>query len=265
MDYETIILEKKEFVATVTFNRPDKLNAVNTQMRRELGDVFGRLDEDDETRVIIITGQGRGFCTGADTTELFQSRKDKEEQGMRDDVIRSRKKEHPLVLAHIRKPTIAAINGLAVGGGCTMSLNCDIRIASEAARFMLPFTRLGGSPELGSTYFLPRIVGIAKACELMFTSRMIDAREAKEIGLVNQVVPAEELARASWEMASSIAKLSPLSVQACKRALYQGLDDNLAAQLQFEDFAQNYLRGTEDLREATRAFREKRDGVFKGK
>ena len=265
MAYETIILDKREYVSTVTFNRPDKLNAVNTKMRQELGEVFSFLDDDDETRVIVITGTGRGFCTGADTTELFQSRKEKEEKGMRDDVIRSRKKGNPLVLANMKKPLIASINGLAVGGGCTMALNCDIRIASEEARFMLPFTRLGGSPELGSTYFLPRIVGIAKACELFFTSKMIGAKEAKEIGLVNQVVPADELAEATREMARSIAKLSPLSVQACKRALYQGLDDNLAAQLQYEDFAQNYLRGTEDLREATRAFREKRDGVFKGR
>ena len=171
----------------------------------------------------------------------------------------------PLALSRVRKPVIASINGPAVGFGCTITLGCDIRIASENARFSLAFCRVGISPEMTSSYFLPRLVGIGRACELVFTARMIGAKEAKEIGLVNQVVPAEELAKVTYEMATSIAKLAPLAIRVSKRALYRGMNNDLITQAQYEAFAINYLRGTWDHEEGANAFLEKREPAFKGK
>jgi len=262
MNYETIILEKKEGIATITLNRPAKLNAATPLMYEELSDVYKALDEDNETKVVVITGAGRAFCAGADVREtLLQARIERHEKEGVGDVIHHGR----FSLADIRKPVIASINGYAIGVGLTMTLACDIRIASEAAIFSVRFTYVGRTLDYGASYFLPRLVGLGKACELTFTAKMIDAKEAKEAGLVNQVVPAEELANATYEMANSIAKLPPLAIRVSKNALYQGMDNNLASQLQCETYANNYLIGTEDTKEATTAFLEKREPVFKGR
>ncbi len=170
-----------------------------------------------------------------------------------------------MIYNNIEKPIIASINGVAVGGGCTMTLSCDIRITSEEAKFQLPFTRLGICTEIGSTYLLPRLIGMGKACELIFTSKTIDAKEAKEIGLVNQVVPASELVKTTYEMASSIAKLPPLAVQMNKRGLRQAMNTDLPSQLQYEALATAYLSDTEDRKEAIKAFLEKREPIFTGR
>jgi 2-(1,2-epoxy-1,2-dihydrophenyl)acetyl-CoA isomerase len=263
MDYQTIQLELKDAIATITLNRPEKLNALNPQMRLELADAFRTIDRDEDARVLVITGAGRAFCAGADIKEGFQAGLEKRKSGQLQDVTRSFREVAP-VLAGMDKPVIASVNGYAVGWGCTVTLVCDIRIASDAARFSVPFPRVGLSPEFGSTYFLSRIVGISKACELVFTGRMIDAAEAKEIGLVNQVVPADRLYQATYEMASQIASMPPLAMRVSKRGLYQGLNSDLITQLQFETFGNNYLRETKDFAEATGAFLEKRKPVFTG-
>ena len=265
MKYETIILEKKENIATITLNRPEKLNALSDKMAEELPDVFDAVDKDDDVRVVVLTGAGRAFCTGADIQERFLTNIEERKKGIVTDVTRGFTELGCLALAKVRKPVIASINGPAVGFGCTLTLVCDIRIASEKARFSMAFTRVGVSPEFGSTYFLPRLVGMGKACELVFTAKMIDAKEAKELGLVNQVVPADELTKNTYEMAGSIAKLAPLAMQLSKRALYRSLDNDLATQLQYEAFAIDYLRGTKDHEEGARAFLEKREAAFKGK
>ena len=264
--YETIVLVKNENIATITLNRPEKLNAESPKLAEELVDVFGVVDEDEDVRVVVITGAGRAFCAGADLKERFLQRAENRKKGIVEDVTREFSELGCLALTKVRKPVIAAINGVAIGIGCTLALACDIRIASENARFSLPFARVGLMPEFGSTYFLPRLVGMGKACELVFTAKMIDAKEAKEIGLVNQVVPHEKLGEATYEMAKSILKLAPLSIQLSKRALYHGMSaPDLASQLQYEAFAVNYLFRTEDLEEGARAFFEKRDPVFKGR
>lgn len=265
MNYETIILEKKENIATITLNRSEKLNAENPRMAEELIDVFGNVDQDDDVRVVVITGAGRAFCAGADIQESFLPRIEEKKRGIIRDVTREFTEKGCLALARVRKPVIASINGPAVGFGCTLTLVCDIRIASEKARFSMAFARVGLAPEFGSSYFLPRLVGIGKACELVFTAKMIDAKEAKEIGLINEVVPADELKKATYELASSIAKLAPIALRVAKRALYQGMDNDLITQAQYEAFAINYLRRTEDHEEGARAFLEKKEPVFKGK
>ncbi len=264
MNYKTIVLEKNKHVSTITLNRPEKLNAINNQMLVDLGEVIKMLDDDDETRVIVMTGKGRAFCSGRDTTELYSP--EEEERRKETDLIRRASKDNrPLFIPNISKPTIAAVNGLAVGGGCLMAVGSDNLIAAESARFKFPFVEIGGSHELGASYFLPRLVGIAKACELVFTARWVGAKEAKEIGLVNEVVPDNELMQATYEMASTIARYSPLAVRTCKKGMYLGMESDLTSQLQWETLALHYLRSTEDFKEASAANREKREGNFKGR
>ncbi len=271
MEYQAIILEKKDNITILTLNRPEKLNALNSQMMTELLDAFHSVDQDDETKVLVITGAGRGFCSGADLSARAGSQGsgsgggERAEKEIEDITLRGFPREAPLALVGMKKPVIAAINGVAVGGGCTLTLACDIRIASEAARFSIPLTRVGLTLELGSSYFLSRLIGIGKACELIFTGRMIDANEAREIGLVNQVVPADELIETAYEMATSITKAAPLATRISKAGLYQGMSEDLTTQLRWESLALSYLSATEDSREAAKAFMEKRDPIFKGR
>ncbi len=255
MEYQTIILEKKNAIATVTLNRPGRLNALNDQLADELSDAFASADRDEETRVVVITGAGRAFCSGVDLKERGGGRSQ----------LGHTLADRLFAAVNIEKPVIASINGVAVGGGCTITLSCDIRIASEDAKFQLPFTRLSFCTELGSTYLLPRLIGMGKACELILTSKMIDAKEAQEIGLVNQVVPASELAKTTYEMASNIAKLPPLAVQMNKRGLRQAMNTDLPSRLRFEALATAYLSDTEDRKEAIKAFLEKREPIFTGR
>ena len=271
MEYQTIILEKKDSITTITLNRPEKLNALNPQMMAELLDAFRSVNQDDETMVLVITGAGRGFCSGADLSARAgnqgpsPSDEERTEREIEDMTLKGFPREAPLALTAMKKPTIAAINGVAVGGGCTLTLACDIRIASETARFSIPLTRVSFTLELGSSYFLSRVVGIGKACELVFTGRMIDAIEAREIGLVNQVVKADDLIETTYGMASDIIKAAPLATRISKAGLYQGMNADLKTQLRWESLALSYLRGTEDSKEAAKAFLEKRDPIFRGK
>ena len=264
MEYQAIILGKKDNIATITLNRPEKLNAWNDQLREDLHDALIDVDHDDETRVVVITGSGRAFCAGVDIKETQLKRIEDKKKGEVEQVVREGT-EGPLVLTKVRKPVIAAVNGLAIGVGTTFILPCDIRIAAESAKFSIPFIRMGLQPEFGSTYFLSRLIGFGKTCELVFTGKMINAKEAKEIGLVNQVVPDDELLKTTYEMAISMAKLPPLAMQISKRALYQGLHADLTSQLQLERFGLTYLHGTEDFAEASKAFVEKREPRFTGK
>jgi len=265
MQYETIILEVKDRIATVTLNRPEKLNAENNKMADELVDVFNALDRLEEAGVVVITGSGRAFCAGADLKERFLPRIEEKKKGIIRDVTQEFSELGCLALARIRKPTIAAVNGPASGVGCTLAVSCDIRIASTEAKFGFPFVRVGISPEFGSTYYLPRLIGIGKACELVFTGQTLDAQEAKEIGLVNQVVAPERLKEATYGMAEKILKMPPLAIQISKRALYQGMRaPDLASHLQYETLAFVHLLGTQDHEEGVKAFLEKREPVFKG-
>lgn len=265
MKYETIILELKDQIATITLNRPERMNAENNKMADELVDVFKTVDGMDEARVVVITGAGKAFCAGADLKDRFLPRIEEKKKGITKDVTQEFSEVGSLALSQIRKPTIAAINGPAVGVGCTLALGCDIRIASTEAKFGFPFVRVGILPEFGSTYYLPRLIGIGKACELIFTGQTIDASEAKEIGLVNRVVPPDQLKDAAYGMALNILKMPPIAIQLSKRALYQGMRaSDFAGHLQYETLALVHLFGTQDHEEGVKAFLEKREPVFKG-
>jgi enoyl-CoA hydratase/carnithine racemase len=266
MDYQEILVDIQEHIATVTLNRPQKLNAYTNLMGDELTHAYTALGRDDDVRVIIMTGAGRGFCSGADVSAVFQ--KQINEQGAKEapkapQIIHPRSGLH-YALYNCQKPTIAAINGAAVGIGLTLTLIQDIRIMAEEASMGAIFARMGLMPELGSTFMLPRLVGLAKALELTYTARVVKAKEALDIGLVNQVVPGEGLVAAAREMASQIAALPPLALAVSKRALYQGVENDFDAAVQTETFGLDYLFKTKDHKEAVAAFLEKRQPVFQG-
>jgi 2-(1,2-epoxy-1,2-dihydrophenyl)acetyl-CoA isomerase len=260
-----ILYETQERVAVITLNRPEKLNAWIGEMAVEIGDALREANEDDNVGAIVVTGAGRAFCAGADVIEAFKRRADAQDAGTLAETEESGADaglaplQEPL---HYGKPSIAAINGYAVGVGLTFPLNCDIRIASEEAKLNTMFLRVGLIPEFGSSYLLPRIVGLGKACELVYMPRMIEAREAYEIGLVNKVVPADRLMPEAMELAKVIAKGPPFALRKAKEAIFRNLDatcpEASARELQF--FAQ--CLATAEHREGIRAFMENREPDF---
>jgi 2-(1,2-epoxy-1,2-dihydrophenyl)acetyl-CoA isomerase len=268
MDYETLITKKEDGILTIQFNRPDEKNTANERFLIELTDVLLSADKDAEVRVVIMTGSGTAFCAGADVAEGVR----RMEAGTHipaslDYMVPAQSSYHliPMILRQMKKPTIAAINGYAFGGGFGLAIACDIRIASDQAKMGLPFVRAGLSPESGSSYSLPRMIGIGRACELIFTGDTVDAYQMERWGLVNHVVSAEELEGFTLALAGKIAKAPTLAVQLSKRALYQGLDAEFSTQLQFETLAAGVCARTEDHKEAFRAFAEKRTQALKEK
>jgi 2-(1,2-epoxy-1,2-dihydrophenyl)acetyl-CoA isomerase len=267
MDYKEIGVEVRDHLAVVTLNRPQKLNAYTNLMGEELTHAYDSLGKRDDARVIVMTGAGRGFCSGADVGAVFQKNIDERGRGT---AARGAEIVHPrtglhYALYHCPKPTIAAINGPAVGIGLTLTLLQDIRVMAEEASLGAIFARMGLMPELGSTFMLPRLIGLAKALELTYTARVVKAREALDIGLVNQVVPGEGLLAAVRDLAGQIAALPPLALAVSKRALQQGAENDFDAAVQTETFGLDYLFKTQDHKEAVAAFLEKRPAQFQGK
>jgi len=262
---ETIVYEKKDGIATITLNRPDRLNAIGASMSQELEQALEEANSDDGVRVLIITGAGKGFCSGADLSTLGNTAN----ETLRGLVSRSPAaggiRSFALQLQNFEKITIAAVNGPAVGAGLSMALACDIRIASDRARFSQIFIKRGLIPDTGSTYFLPRVVGMARACEMAFTGDILNAEQAKEYGLVSRVVPHDDLMREANELAARIAAGPAIAMKLAKRALYRGATTDLASALEFEGYLQGMCFGTEDFREGVAAFLEKREPEFKGK
>jgi 2-(1,2-epoxy-1,2-dihydrophenyl)acetyl-CoA isomerase len=260
MDYEDIIHSKEGGIVTITLNRPDRRNAFSPAMSASIAAAVEDAAQDSNVRVLVLTGTGQAFCAGADVKAMAE--------GSGEQVGREAGGGHvslPLLLHEFDKPVIAAVNGVAVGGGLDLALACDIRIASEKARFAEVFIRRGLIPAMGGVFFLPRLVGIDRACELIWTGDMVDAREAEQIGLVTRVVPHEELETATMELAEKLAKGPPLAIQKAKNAIYAGLGVDLRASLAQTAAAVNELRKTEDHAEGARAFVEKREPVFRGR
>ncbi|MGB2885998.1 MAG: enoyl-CoA hydratase/isomerase family protein, partial [Dehalococcoidia bacterium] len=200
MDHEHLIYTKEEGIATITLNRPQKLNAFTTAMYRGLSEALDEAARDDEVRVLVIAGTGRAFCVGADVKGLEEGlAKHPKPSAQLKSLTDTVRKLLTFPLQRMDKPVIASINGIAAGGGLDTACACDIRIASERATFSSIFVRRGLVPTMGGTYFLPRLIGIDKACELIWTGDLIDAREAERIGLVTKVVPHDELEAATWE------------------------------------------------------------------
>ena len=263
MNYETLILSREEGIATITLNRPDRMNALTPESVKELERAIEDVGQDDGIGVLVITGAGRGFCAGADVRDMVE----RQQGGPTEGRLAGLRAYYGFIpkLISLEKPVIASVNGAAVGMGCNLSLACDIRIASERAKFGEVFVRRGLNVEGGGSYFLPRLVGMGKACELVFTGDIIDAREAERIGLVNSVVPHEQLQTATRELASRIAKGPRVAIGLSKAALYKAGERDLLTALEFEVLAQGVSSQTEDSMEAMRAFLESREPEFKGR
>lgn len=262
MEYEDLLLEKEDGVATITLNAPDKMNALTTGMRKSILSVTDELARDDDVKVVVVTGAGRGFCAGADLSG----------SGARAEISRSQRLEvlGPSFGAEsffkLDKPVIAAVNGAAAGAGFSLALSMDIRIASEKARFGASFVLRGLVPDCGITYWLPKIVGTSKGLELLFTGELIGAAEAERLGIVSQVVPPDDLMKVTQELAAKIAQQPPIPVSLTKRIVYRSMIDDIARHLDLETWAQQICNQTEDSREAIRAFLEKRSPApFKGR
>lgn len=258
MSYETLTYDVTDRIATITVNRPDKLNALNARVINELGLAVDAARASDDVGAIILTGAGRAFIAGADISELehhnAMTMKHVSQTGSE---IFKRFETSP-------KPTVAAVNGFCLGGGCEVAMACHMRIASEAAKFGQPETKLGLLPGYGGTQRLPRLVGKGRALQLLMTSEIIDAQEAYRIGLANKVVPADQLIETTRSMLKTIMANGPLAVAACIEAVNSGYDLTLDEAMTLEATMFGLLAATEDKREGTRAFLEKRAAKFTG-
>jgi enoyl-CoA hydratase/carnithine racemase len=263
MKYPDILYTKEEHIAKITLNRPDRMNSFSAEMSSSIKRAISNASKDKEIRVIIITGTGRSFCSGANVKEMADSA-DKTESAA---VFAKQKRQSVPIFGLLRKcdkPVIAAVNGVAVGGGCDLALACDIRIASDKARFAEVYVRRGLFPECGGSYFLPRLIGVDKALMLLWTGDMIDAKEAERLGLVTMVVPHEDLETTTMELAERLTKGPPLAIQRDKRAVYDGLKMDLDETLKYAEGVSRELRATKDHQEGATAFVEKREPVFRG-
>jgi len=262
MSWEYILLDKRDRVATITLNRPERMNAFAGLMRQNIVAALDDAAADREVRVVVITGAGKAFCTGGDVNEFASG----ETKALAETVSNERHAMCKAVLSinSMEKPVIASVNGMAAGGGCNLALACDIRIAGEKARFAQVFTKRGVHPDWGGIYFLPRLVGYAKAAELIFTGATIDAEEALRIGLVNRVVPDDELQCASHELAVAIAKNAPIPIAFAKRGLQSFQRWDLPQALDYESYVLELCRKTKDIVEGFTAFLQKREPDFKG-
>jgi enoyl-CoA hydratase len=259
MQYRNLLVGIKDTIATVTFNRPEKLNAMNTETVTELGEAIVALAENTQVRVIILTGSGKAFVAGADIAEMSTKTPSQaraySELGHR--VMHT--------IQTLKKPVIAAVNGYALGGGAEVVLSCDICIASEHATFGLPETILGIIPGWGATQRAARLIGTARTKELIFTGQLIDAGKACEIGLINQVVPHEQLMDVVMKLAQKIGGQSPLALSIAKKIIHEGLDKSLVEGCRMETEAFSNLFDSQDQKEGMKAFLEKRKPQFSGR
>jgi enoyl-CoA hydratase len=259
MDSPFIIIERNDSFAIIRLNRPEKLNALLGEMILALSEIFTNLESEPDLRAIILTGEGdEGFCAGTDITELAGLDKDSAQE------ISQRGQGLCNQIESCGVPVIAAVNGIAAGGGCELALACHLRIASASAQFSLPETKLGIIPAYGGTQRLAREIGHGRALEMMLTGKIVSAAEALQFGLVNHIAPPAELLAAAESLAREIASLAPLAIRACLEAVIRGTELPLTEGLALEAKLFASLFASEDVREGTSAFLEKRSPVFKG-
>ena len=264
MGYEHIEVTRRGDVLTLTLNQPQTRNAMTPAMGEELVRAVEEIRLDSSARAVVVTGAGKAFSAGGDLAMLARDAGLKESDGPsmkgspRDFYARF------LAIRRLPMPTIAAMNGHAIGAGLCFALACDMRIAVADAKMGMTFTKLGLHPGMGATYFLPRIVGTAKACELFFSGRVIDAAEAERLGIVSRVVRREEFAEAVRDLADEIAAAAPIAVRMVKRAIYRGVEHSLDDMLDLEALQQASTFTTADAREGISAALEKRSPRFSG-
>ena len=268
-EYEDILYRVGAGIATVTLNRPDIRNAMSLVMQTELISALQRANDDSGVRVVVITGGGDAFSAGGDIRKLPADGPDVPSSAADGPYQRraglKRLQRMVLALRSCEKPVLAAVNGAAVGGGCDLALACDIRFASERARFGEVFSRIGLFPGTGGTYLLPRVVGIAKALELIWTGDVIDAEEAARIGLVSSVSPHEDLMPTVNRFARRLADGPPLALSLAKTAVYQGLDVDITSAFDHAATAEAITLSSADHAEGVEAFRQRRPPIFHGR
>lgn len=263
--FETLHVQAAEGVCTITLNRADSLNSINEAMTSELAKVIRQLQRDDSVRCVILTGAGRAFCSGQDLGDLKKKYADPSFVPHLLEDLKRRYNPVVLGLRDLEKPVIAAVNGVAAGAGLSLALACDLRVASEKASFIEVFVNVGLVPDSGSSFFLPRLVGLGKALELCFTGDKVSAEEALRLGMVNKVVPPEDLMKTAGELAARLAKMPTRAIGLMKRLLHRSFDTDLGGMLDAEAFAQETAALTADHREGVMAFFEKRPANFQGK
>jgi len=262
---DEVLYSVADGIASVTLNRPQRLNTISREMLSQLSEMFLKADADPDVRVIILTATGRAFCAGLDMASATQGTG----IGSANDANNSRttldlKTAPPIVMFNMEKPTICAMNGAAAGYGMDIALGCDIRIMAESAKFAAAFVKRGVVPESGGTWFLPRMIGWAKAAELIFTGRTLSARESLEMGLTNEVVDDAELMTRANAVAAEIAANAPLAVQAAKRMMRSGLSESFGDHVHHVFLQLLPLFRTADFREGMASFLEKRPAKFTG-
>jgi 2-(1,2-epoxy-1,2-dihydrophenyl)acetyl-CoA isomerase len=261
MGYQTLLLDRRGAVATLTLNRPDARNAIDLAMRQELVAALDEVEADAEARVLVLTGSGGHFCAGGDVKTMKLRRQTAAEGRARVELLN----RMVLRLVDFPRPTIAMVDGYAVGAGTNLALCCDLVVASDRAKFGELFWKIGLAPDGGGTWLLPRLVGMARAKELVFTADIIDAAEAARVGLVNRVVPAADLERVTRELAEKIAAGPPAVLRLAKHMLNRAASTDLAAALDLEAYSQGLAIAGDDHQEGLAAFFEKRTPRFRGR
>ncbi|MFZ5595670.1 MAG: enoyl-CoA hydratase-related protein [Bacillota bacterium] len=272
--FTDLIYEKNEHIATITLNRPESLNAFSVNMIKSWVEALKDAQSDDNVRVIMVTGAGRAFSAGGNIHAMkkgegFFTEEDYPPAGVNNTYHRKKSlweliHQVPLTLESMDKPVICAVNGDAVGAGCDMALMCDLRIAAESARFSEGYVKLGLVPGDGGAYLLPRLIGLPRALELLWTGDMISARDALQIGLVNHVAPDDKLMEEAYRLAGKIAQGPPLAIRMIKRAVYQGLKTDFKTSLDLISSHMAIITETQDHREGVSALLEKRKPNFRG-
>ena len=256
---ETVLYEKKDKIVIITLNRPDALNAINRQLRKDLSDAINQFDGDSEAFVAIVTGAGRAFCAGRDLKE----RASDNAEGVQARASHSMSPDRPYMWPQTWKPLIAAVNGFALAGGWSIAQMCDLRVAAEDAKLGISETKWSLLPPFGTV--LPKMIPLPAALELVFTAQPISAQRAYEIGFVNKVVPGDQLMDAAMELANQIAENAPLAVQAFKELAYRGQNMSIQDISALTYHMYDQLLTTEDAKEGPRAFAEKRKPQWKGR
>lgn len=262
MSDSILLYQKEEGVASIILHRPQVFNALNAELNRELLAALKEADHDPEVRAVVLTGSGKAFCSGQDL---------KDQSAMEGPVLQLdksvRERYNPLIeqMYRMEKPTIAAVNGVAAGAGCSLALACDLRMITPQTKFVQAFVKIGLVPDSGATYFLPRLVGTGRALELLLTGRDVDAKEAMEIGLANKLVPVDELEQETLQLARQLAQGPTKSMAMIRKLTHQSMESTLSEMLELEAVSQGEAGRTHDFLEGIRAFSEKRPPKFQGK